>query len=150
MQSKATTVSEYISELPPERQQAVSQLVTVIRKNIPQGFSEVMGYGMPGWVVPHSLYPKGYHCDPSLPLPFLSIASQKNHITVYHMGIYSGALLEWFLEQWCKVSPKKPDMGKGCVRFRKPEDIPFELIGELVSKISPAEWISHYEQTLAR
>jgi hypothetical protein len=146
MQSKAKTIVEYIAELPVERQQTISDLVEVIRQNIPAGFSEVMGYGMPAWVVPHSIYPKGYHCDPKLPLPFLNIASQKNHIAVYHMGLIGGAHLDWFMEEWTKVSEKKPDMGKGCLRFKKTEDIPFSLIGELVSKISPFDWITIYEK----
>jgi uncharacterized protein YdhG (YjbR/CyaY superfamily) len=150
MKSKATTISKYIAELPADRQKAVSELVEIIRKNIPNGFSEVMGYGMPGWVVPHSIYPKGYHCDTSLPLPFLNIASQKGHIALYHMGLYEGKLLDWFKEEWNKASSRKLDMGKCCIRFKKPEDIPLELIGKLVSKITPEGWIALYEKIISR
>ena len=145
MQSKAATISDYLAQLPDDRRQALTELVDVIRRNIPAGFSEGMGYGMPGWVVPLSLYPKGYRCDPKLPLPYLNLASQKNYISVYHMGLYEGGLLDWFKEQWNKVSNKKLDMGKCCIRFKKPDDIPYELIGELVTKITPAEWISFCE-----
>lgn len=105
---------------------------------------------MINWVVPHSLYPKGYHCDPKTPLPFLSLASQKNHIAIYHMGLYAGILLDWFVEKWKTTTPKKLDMGKSCVRFKKPEDIPFDLIGELVSKVTPAEWIRIYEESFQK
>jgi hypothetical protein len=150
MQSKAPTISAYLSQLPDERKQGFSELVNVIRRNIPVGFSEGMGYGMPGWVVPHSIYPKGYHCDTTLPLPFLSIASQKNHIALYHMGLQEGKLLDWFREQWNANSKRKLDMGKGCVRFKKPEDIPFKLIGELVAKLTPTDWITIYENALNR
>ena len=146
MQSKATSVNEYLSQLPADRQKPVTDLVNVIRKNLPEGFSEVMGYGMPGWVVPHSLYPKGYHSSPGLPLPFLNVASQKNYISLYHMGLHRGKLLDWFTEKWKSTTTKKLDMGGSCIRFKKAEDIPYELIGELVSKISPLEWIALYEQ----
>ena len=110
-----------------------------------------MGYGMMGWVVPHSKYPAGYHCNPEDPLPFMSIASQKHFIAVYHMGVYANpALLKWFKAQHAKASPKKLDMGKSCIRYKKPEDIPFELIGELAAKITPDEWIATYEKVLKR
>ena len=150
MQSVARTVEQYIQELPPDRIEPISKLVDIIRKNLPEGFAEGMSYGMIGWVVPHSIYPKGYHCDPKQALPFVSLASQKNHISLYHMALYGGVHLDWFTEQWKQHSPKKPDMGKGCIRFRKAEDIPFTLIGELVSKITPQEWISFYESNLKR
>jgi hypothetical protein len=151
MQSKATTPEAYIAEMPEERQKAFSRLRTVIKKNLPKGFKEGMGYGMMGWSVPHSLYPPGYHCNPKDPLPFMSIASQKNFIAVYHMGIYADQkLLKWFTEEHAKASQKKLDMGKSCIRYKKPEDIPFELIGELASKITPDEWIAVYEKNLKR
>lgn len=147
MQSKATTPEAYIAELPDDRQKAISELRNVILKNLPKGFSEGMGYGMLGYFVPHSLYPAGYHCDPKLPLPFLSLASQKNYISLYHMGLYDeGDLLDWFKTQWQTVSKKKLDMGKCCIRFKKPEDIPMELIGELCTKITPQDWIGIYEK----
>ena len=147
MQSKATTPDEYIETLPGDRKEAMTKLRKVIKKNLPKGFHEEMSYGMVGYVVPHKLYPAGYHCDPKLPLPFLSIASQKNFIAVYHMGMYADPkLLKWFTDGFAKVSKKKLDMGKSCVRFKKPEDIPFEFIGELVSKMTPADWIDLYEK----
>lgn len=149
MQSSAKTVDQYIDELPEERKKAVAELRKVIKKNIPKGFQEGMGYGMAGYVVPHSIYPAGYHCDPKLPLPFIGFASQKNFIAIYHMGIYADPkLLKWFTEAHAKASPKKLDMGKSCLRYKKPEDIPYELIGQLVSKMTPEEWIEIYERNL--
>jgi uncharacterized protein YdhG (YjbR/CyaY superfamily) len=146
MQSKAITVDQYIDELPEDRKKAMAELRKVIKKNIPNGFQETMGYGMAGYVVPHSKYPAGYHCDPKLPLPFIGFASQKNFIAVYQMGIYADPkLLRWFTESHAKASQKKLDMGKSCLRFKKPEDIPYNLIGELVSKMTPDEWIKLYE-----
>lgn len=146
MQSKASTVDAYLSELPEDRQKAISKLRSVIKKNMPKGFKEEMNYGMIGYVVPHSKYPAGYHCNPKDPLPFMNIASQKNFIAVYHMGVYADAkLLKWFQEAHAKASPKKLDMGKSCIRYKKPEEIPFELIGELASKITVDEWIKLYE-----
>ncbi len=137
MQSKATTVEAYIAELPEDRQKPINELRKAILKNIPKGFKEGMGYGMIGYCVPHSIYPAGYHCDPKLPLPFVSLASQKNAISLYHMGIYSSPeLLKWFTEEYAKAGVGKLDMGKSCIRFKKPEQIPFQLIGELMSKIT--------------
>ncbi len=151
MQSKATTVDEYMEQLPEERKAAMKKLRAVIKKNLPKGFQECMGYGMMGYVVPHSKYPVGYHCNPKDPLPFLALASQKNFIAIYHMGIYSDPkLLKWFQEAHAKASSKKLDMGKSCMRYKKPEDIPFELIGELVSKMTPDEWIAQYEKQIKR
>lgn len=151
MQSKATTVDQYLAELPEERQKAMAQLRKVIKKNIPKGFKEEMNYGMVGYVVPHSKYPAGYHCNPKDPLPFMSVASQKNFIAVYHMGIYANPkLLKWFTDAHTKASPKKLDMGKSCIRYKKADDIPYELIGELASKISPDDWIAMYESNLKR
>jgi uncharacterized protein YdhG (YjbR/CyaY superfamily) len=147
MHSKAITVDQYIEEIPEERKQAVTELRKVIKKNIPKGFQECMSYGMVGYVVPHCKYPAGYHCDPKLPLPFMAFASQKNFIAVYHMGIYAEPrLLQWFTEAHAKASPKKLDIGKSCMRYKKAEDIPYQLIGELVSKITPDEWIEMYER----
>lgn len=147
MPGKADTIDQYIADLPEERQKTMEELRKVINKNIPKGFHEEMNYGMIGYVVPHSLYPDGYHCDPKLPLPFLSMASQKNSINIYHMGIYADpALLKWFTTEFPKHSTKKLDMGKSCIRFKKAEDIPFKLIGELVSKMSVKDWIAMYEK----
>ena len=151
MQSKATTPAAYIAEMPEERQKAFNKLRSVIKKNIPKGFKETMGYGMMGYCVPHSVYPAGYHCNPKDPLPFIGLASQKNFIAVYHMGIYADpALQKWFVAAHAKASPKKLDMGKSCIRYKKPEDIPFELIGELASKMTPGDWIALYEKKLKR
>ncbi len=151
MQSKATTVDAYIAELPEDRQKAITELRKVIKKNLPKGFQEHMSYGMMGWAVPHSKYPAGYHCKPTDPLPFMGLASQKNFIAVYHMGIYADPkLLKWFTDAHAKASPKKLDMGKSCIRYKKTEDIPFKLIGELVAKITPDEWIATYEKNYKR
>ena len=146
MQSKATTVEEYLNELPEDRIAAMLQLQKTIKKNLPKGFSEEMNYGMLGYVVPHKLYPAGYHCDPKLPLPFLAIASQKNFIAIYHMGIYADPrLLDWFTKAYAELNIGKLDIGKSCIRFKNPAKIPFDLIGELVSKMSPQQWIAMYE-----
>jgi len=150
MLSNAATPDEYIESLPDDRKQGIMQLRKIIKKNLPKGFKEVMGYGMLGYVVPHSLYPNGYHCAPQQPLPFINIASQKNHIAIYHMGLYAGAYLDWFKQEWSNHSTKKLDMGKSCIKFKKPEDIPYELIGQLVSKITPQEWIELYENAFRK
>ncbi len=147
MQSKAKTVADYIDSLPPERKQIISAIRKAILKNLPKGFHEEMNYGMIGYVVPHKLYPAGYHCDPTLPLPFLGVASQKNFIAIYHMGIYAEPkLLQWFQDEWKAYSTKKLDMGKSCIRFKKPEDVPLDLIGELATKMTPQQWIGIYEK----
>ena len=113
------------------------------------GFSEEINYGMIGWVVPHSLYPEGYHCDPKLPLPFMSIASQKHFIAVYHIGVYANPkLLEWFISEYPKHCSTKLDMGKSCIRFKKIGNIPYNLIGELVTKMSANDWIMLYESNM--
>ncbi|MEO6613734.1 MAG: DUF1801 domain-containing protein [Chitinophagaceae bacterium] len=151
MQSKAETVDQYLAELPADRKKAVSELRRVIKKNLPKGFREGMGYGMAGYSVPHSLYPAGYHCDPKLPLPFMGVASQKNFIAVYSMAVYGDPkLLKWFTTEYAKAGVGKLDMGKSCIRFKNPEKIPYKLIGELASKVTPAEWIAIYEKNLKR
>jgi hypothetical protein len=151
MQSKAATPQEYLDTLPEDRKQAINELRKAILKNLPKGFSEVMAYGMLGYVIPHSLYPNGYHCDPKQPLPFINIASQKNFIAVYHMGMYSDKkLLDWFTKEYPKHSKTKLDMGKSCVRFKKLDQIPFQLMGELASKMTPKQWIEVYEGILNR
>ncbi|MFT4850142.1 MAG: hypothetical protein ACI83B_002694 [Sediminicola sp.] len=151
MKSKATTPNEYISELPEDRKVVVQRLRKIILDNLPKGFEESMNYGMLGYVVPHSVYPSGYHCNPKMPLPFMNLASQKNHIGFYHMGIYSDPkLLEWFTTEFPKHVPGKLDMGKSCIRFKYAEKIPFDLIGELVSKVSTDEWIQLYEREIKK
>ncbi len=147
MQSSAKTPQQYIDDLPEDRKEAMLELRRVIKKNLPKGFAEVMSYGMIGYVIPHSLYPAGYHCDPELPVPFMNIASQKNFIAVYHMGVYADkALLKWLTTEYAKHSNSKLDMGKSCMRFKKIDQIPFKLIGELASKITPKEWLAYYEK----
>lgn len=151
MQSKAVSVSDYLDELPEERKIGFNKLRNVVLENLPKGYEEGMGYGMMGCSVPHSIYPKGYHCDPKMPLPFAGMASQKNFIAFYHMGIYANPdLLSWFTSEFPKHSKKKLDMGKSCIRFKKPEDIPFELIGELMRKLTVQEWIELYETTFKK
>ncbi|MFK7774274.1 MAG: DUF1801 domain-containing protein [Saprospiraceae bacterium] len=146
MTIKATSVDDYISQLAEDRQAAMTKIRKVIKKNLPKGFKEDLNYGMPAFVVPHKLYPDGYHCDPKLPLPFISFASQKNFIALYHMGIYANPdLLKWFVEEYPKHCKRKLDMGKSCIRFKKIEEIPYDLIGELCAKLSPKDWIDVYE-----
>lgn len=144
-------VDAYFDALPADRKDAMNKLREVMRKNIPSGFTEVMAYGMPTWVVPHKYYPAGYHCDPKLPLPFVSFASKKNFIAMYHMGIYAQPeLLQWFTEAYPRFSKTKLDMGKSCIRFKKPETIPLALIGELMQKMTPDQWIAVYEKNFTR
>lgn len=151
MKIEATTPDEYISKLPKERQEPMQQLRNIITENIPEGFEETMSYGMIGYVVPHSIYPAGYHVDPKLPLPFINIASQKNFIAVYHSGVYADKnIYDWFIGKYPKHSKTKLDMGKSCIRFKKIDQIPFELIGELVKKITPQKWIKIYETNVKR
>lgn len=151
MKIEAESVEEYISKAPEERQEALNKLRKVILDNLPKGFKEELNYGMPGYVVPHEVYPSGYHCDPKMPLPFVNFASQKNFIGFYHMGIYANKeLLDWFTAEYPKYSSRKLDMGKSCIRFKKIEDIPYQLIGELVAKITPQEWMEWYESAVKR
>ncbi len=146
MQYTASTPEDYIKQLPEDRIEPVQQLRKVILAHLPKGFKEGMGYGMIAYVVPHAIYPAGYHCDPKVPLPFINIASQKNFVALYHMGVYADKkLLDWFVGEYPKHCRTKLDMGKSCIRFKKMEDIPFELIGELASKMSVEDWISLYE-----
>ena len=151
MQSNAQSVDTYMNELPEERKAPMQHLREVFKANLPEGFVEQMSYGMIGYVVPHSIYPKGYHCSPELPLPFVNIASQKNFIAVYHMGIYSDEnLLNWFVEEFPKHSKAKLDMGKSCIRFKKMDQIPYELLGELLTKMTVNQWIERYDSVLAK
>ena len=151
MKSNATTVAAYLEEIPEERKEAFFKLRDTILTNIPKGFSEQLSYGSLGYVVPHSIYPKGYHCDPKLPLPFIALASQKNFISLYHMGIYAKPeLLNWFVSEYPKHSAQKLDMGKSCIRFKKMDQIPFDLIAALVQKMSVQEWIDCYESQIKK
>jgi hypothetical protein len=151
MRIEASSPTEYIDKIPDDRKPAFSQLREVIIENLPDGFKETMSYGMIGYVVPHDIYPDGYHCDPKLPLPFISIASQKNFIGFYHMGIYADEeLMNWFSEEYKKQVPTKLDMGKSCLRLKKPELIPFKLIGALCQKITVEQWILTYETAIKK
>ena len=146
MQYKATSPDDYISQIPEERKGPMRQLRQVILDNLPNGIEETMSYGMIGYVVPNTIYPDGYHCTPELPLPFMNIASQKNFIAVYHSGVYAKKELhDWFVSEYPKHSNRKIDMGKSCIRFKKIDDIPYGLIGELTTKMTTQEWIDIYE-----
>lgn len=147
MQSKATTVDQYLAELPDDRAGIIAATRNEILKNLPKGFEETMQYGMISYVVPHKLYPAGYHTDPKDALPFMSLASQKNYIALYHMAVYAGPLHDWFASEWKKVTDKKLDMGKSCIRFKKPDDVPVKLIGKLTARMTPVQWIKIYEKT---
>jgi uncharacterized protein YdhG (YjbR/CyaY superfamily) len=147
MQSSAKTVQEYIDSLPEDRKEVIVKLREIFLKKLPKGFEEQLSYGMPGFVVPHSTYPRGYHADPKQPLPFISYASQKNHIALYHMGVYADKeLLNWFTEEYPNHVKTKLDMGKSCIRFKNPKNIPFKLIGELAKKITVVEYMATYER----
>jgi uncharacterized protein YdhG (YjbR/CyaY superfamily) len=151
MQSHFKTPQEYVDSLPEDRKIAVEKLRKTVKSNLPEGFKEEMSYGMLGYIVPHSLYPKGYHCKPSLPLPFINIASQKNFIALHHMGIYANPeLLNWFVAEYSKLVKSKLDMGKSCMRFKKMDEIPYELIGQLAAKMTVSEWISIYENNFIK
>lgn len=151
MQSKATTPEQYLAELPEDRRIAMEKLRNIALKNLPKGFKEVMSYGMLGYVVSHETYPNGYHCTPELPLPFFNIASQKNSINIYHMVLYGNKdMHDWFVAEYPKHCKSKLDMGKSCVRFKKMDDIPYDLIGELLTKITVEDWIELYEKMLKK
>jgi uncharacterized protein YdhG (YjbR/CyaY superfamily) len=145
------TVSDYIDNVQEERKSVFLQVLEAVRKGIPSDFEECISYGMIGFVVPHSLYTKGYHCDPKLPLPFISLANQKNSINLYHMGIYANAdLLDWFVDSYNKSSGSKLDMGNSCIRFNPKKEIPYLLIQELCSKMKAEEWIKLYESAFLK
>lgn len=151
MKIEAKTVAEYVKGVPEERQVYFKKLRKTIKDNLPDGFKEQLSYGMIGYVVPHKLYPGGYHCDPKLPLPFANIASQKNFIALYHSGIYADKkLLDWFVAEYPKHCKRKLDMGKSCIRFKKPEEIPFDLIAELMQKMTVDKWVALYEKNVKK
>lgn len=142
---------EYNDALPDDRKAIILKMREAIKSALPDGFIECINYGMLGYVVPHSLYSTGYHVDPNQPLPFMALASQKNFIALYHMGLYGDEnLLNWFKTEWPKHTSKKLDMGKSCIRFKKPEDVPLELIAELSKKITVNQWIERYEAALEK
>ena len=149
MNSEANTPEEYISQLPEDRMKAMIMLRRVINENIPLGYKEVMSYGMVSYVIPHSIYPSGYHCNPKEPVPFISIASQKNYIAMYHMGIYFYTEIStWFQEEYAKKVKTKLDMGKSCIRFKKVDDIPYDLIAELCRKITLEDYLEKYQSVI--
>ena len=151
MQIEAKSVDEYVNKAPEERQGALRRMREVLRGNLPEGFSEELSYGMPGYVVPHSLYEPGYHCDPGLPLPFVSFANQKNFVALYHMGLYASPEdMAWFTESWDAERFGKLDMGKSCIRFKKMDRIPWDLIGELATRMTPDGWIARYESAFRK
>ena len=148
---EGSTPEEYVSNIPPERQAVFTELRKAVLDNMPPEMEERMSYGMIGYVVPKSVYPDGYHCKPELPLPFANLASQKNFIAFYHMGIYANEdIMNWFVEEYTKRCKYKLDMGKSCIRFKKMNDIPVDLIGELMTKISTNDWIETYERVLKK
>ncbi|MBS7333818.1 MAG: DUF1801 domain-containing protein [Weeksellaceae bacterium] len=149
MQYTVSNTEEYFKALPEERKAGFEKLYLTIKANLPTGFSEHNSYGHVGFVVPFSFYAIGYHCDSTQPLPFIGLASQKNHIAIYHMGIYMNQeVLDWFTNEFKNHSKKKLDMGKSCIRFKKVEDIPYDLIAELATKFTVEEYVNLYESLL--
>ncbi|MBK6362689.1 MAG: DUF1801 domain-containing protein [Saprospiraceae bacterium] len=151
MKAEGTTVNEILTNLPEDRIEPFNKLHDVIVQNLPKGFEAAISYGGLGYVVPHTIYPAGYHCKPIEPLPFAGIASQKKSINFYHMGMYTNpALLDWFVKEYPQHTKQKLDMGKSCIRFNKIDDIPYKLIGELMQKMSVDDWINIYEKELKK
>jgi uncharacterized protein YdhG (YjbR/CyaY superfamily) len=151
MKTTETTIVEILANVPEDRKEAFTKLHHTIVSNLPEGFEPGISYGMLGYVIPHQLYPAGYHCKPAEPLPFASIASQKNSINLYHMGIYlDPSLMEWFVAEYPKHSQQKLDMGKSCLRFKKTEHIPYDLIGQLMQEMTAEQWIALYERNLKK
>ncbi len=151
MKYEASSPEEYIAQVPEERKEALKQLRTVITNNLPDGFNEGIQYGMIAYYVPHDIYPEGYHCSPEQPLPFMSFASQKNSVNLYHSGIYAMPdIHDWFVNEYPKHCKRKLDMGKSCIRFKKIDEIPYDLIAELCRKISVKEWIVKYEESIKK
>ena len=151
MQYKADSPEDYISQLPEDRIAAVTKLHNLIKDNMPDDLESGMGYGMLAYYVPKSIYPDGYHCKPFPPLPFINVASQKNFVALYHMGLYAKKeLYDWFVKEYPKHAKYKLDMGKSCIRFKKIDDIPYNLIKELLGKMSVKEWIDIYESAIKK
>ena len=146
-----SSIETYLNSLSKNRKESVQKIIKVVEDNIPFGYSKIMNYNMPSFVIPHSIYPDGYHVTPVLPLPFIGVASQKNHIGFYHMGLYANPkLLDWFISEYPKYCKSKLDMGKSCIRFKKMDDIPYELVAELSKKMTIQDWISIYEKNIKR
>ncbi len=151
MKANGTTVKDILANQPADRAEPFTKLHNTIVKNLPKGFEPAISYGGLGYVVPHTLYPAGYHCKPTEPLPFAGLASQKNSINFYHMGLYANPeLLKWFVADYPKHSKQKLDMGKSCIRFKKMDDIPYMLIGELMKKMTVKDWITTYESNFKK
>jgi uncharacterized protein YdhG (YjbR/CyaY superfamily) len=151
MRYEAATVDEYVAQIPEERRVAFLRLLDVVRESLPVGFAECMSFGMPSFAVPHSIYPAGYHCKTDEPVPFVSVANQKQYIALYHSGVYAlPDLLDWFTSEWAARGPGKLDMGKSCIRLKRMDRIPYELLGELCTKITVDEWIAAYEAQIRR
>lgn len=150
MRSQAKTVDQYLADLPDDRREALQAIRTVILRNLPDGYEEGMQYGMIGYFVPHSVYPPGYHCDPTQPLPFAGLASQKNHMSIYLMCIYGNEQhMAWFRDAWAK-SGKTLDIGKSCVRFKKLDDVPLNVIGDVIKRVPVKKFIDQYESVIPR
>ncbi|GAB4161633.1 MAG: DUF1801 domain-containing protein [Candidatus Dojkabacteria bacterium] len=140
-------VEKYIAALPEDRKKAILEIRNAILTNLPKGFKETLNHGTIGYVVPHSLYPGGYHCDPKSPLPSINLASKANGFSLYHMGIYADPnLYNWFVDEYKRLVGKNPDIGKSCIRFKRMNEIPLQLIGDLISKVSANDWISQYSK----
>jgi Domain of unknown function (DU1801) len=148
MQSKAATVSRYLAELPPDRRAAIRAVRDVVRANLDRDYEEGMQYGMIGWYVPHRVFPAGYHCDPRQPLPFAGLASQKNHMALYLMSVYGEASQERWLRDAFRKAGRRLDMGKCCIRFKKLEDLPLEVIGEAIRRVPAKRYVEHYQRAL--
>ncbi|PCE63240.1 DUF1801 domain-containing protein [Sediminicola luteus] len=147
----AKTVAEYLEKVPKDKREAVTRLRNTVLQNLPKGFEECISYKMIGYVVPHTTYPAGYHCDPKLPLPFINIAAQKNFVALYHSGLYTDPELhDWFVAEYPKHSTTKLDMGKSCIRFKKWNNIPYELIAQLCQKMTASDWVKLYEHRIKR
>lgn len=147
MRSSAATPAQYVAELPEERRPVVKKLRQILKKNLPKGFKETIDSGILAYVVPHTIYPDGYHCNPKSPLPFISLASQKQYLSLYHMGLYDEGLSKWLKREWSKHTEAKLDMGRCCIRMRKLDRVPYDLIGTLASRMTPQDWIGIYERT---
>lgn len=157
MQSTAATVAEYLDSLPEERRILVGAVRDTMLANIDPLYEEKMQYGAIGWVVPHSVYPPGYHCKPIDPVPFAGIASQKNAVSIYLMGLYIGGdgageteEVTWFRDAWAASGKKKPDMGKSCIRFKKLDDIALDVIGEAVRRMPVQRYLEAYLKSIPK
>jgi uncharacterized protein YdhG (YjbR/CyaY superfamily) len=149
MKSNATTVEEYLQKLPADRRKAINAMREVILANLPKGYAECISYGMIGYVVPHRLYPAGYHCNPKLPLPYAILGSQKNHMALHLMTVYGDPAMEkWFRQAWTATG-KKLDLGKGCLRFKKIEDVPLDVIGQFIARVSVKDYIARMEKVVS-